>query len=583
MATRKPIPLQDRLLSNSPDPIKSSILRESGMGWASSAAGPLPPSSSPGSITSPLRIAKRDSPVLQRGVNVARRSSSSFKHVRNNNLVTKSPFKTQTSTPSIPSRPVSVIFPTRRVSGEKRPRPSSMYEDTENENDRPFSLKRDRKQSKTFQGLLEKEPVTKSPFKQLERVSSMDEVPSSPPLTPRISLSSTGATSIPSITSRLTPVNDDPPTSAATPSPGRSSLVSRRLHGPRLSGGGKRERRKTVTFDERCDVVEFDRETSEEEYWDESDDETRYGEAYQETEESDPFFRGEQAIDDTPQPEPGPQLAPDVSMEEDSYESVSLSDTDRNPVATTLLDPDTSITGLVEEMFFSSNAALVDAELLGSKTPPHVSDIPTDLEAVDGVPFGRTHHAERLLQHHQQDSPQRSQPPPHFSPHASPHPPQAPTDQSPRGENYDASHQYTHGLLTHASPHEPSTTPPHVISEPAQSTPSLARPTHIERLLKAQEEEEEETEETETDARQLPMSPSPMKSAGILTTHSEGSIPKYKWPRGELTISLFTFACLVFQVPNIPSVVHLLSGQTRLNLRNTTALVTIQWIPATFL
>jgi hypothetical protein len=43
-----------------------------------------------------------------------------------------------------------------------------------------------------------------------------------------------------------------------SPSPGRSSLVSKRLHGPRPSGGGRRERRKTVGFDERCDVVEFD-------------------------------------------------------------------------------------------------------------------------------------------------------------------------------------------------------------------------------------------------------------------------------------------------------------------------------------
>ncbi|KAF9452728.1 hypothetical protein P691DRAFT_721123 [Macrolepiota fuliginosa MF-IS2] len=528
MATHKPSPLRDRLLSNSPDPIKSSILRESGMGWTSSATGSAPSSSS--SITSPLRIAKRDSPVLQRGVNVARRSSSSFKHVRNNNLVSKSPFKTQTSASSTPPRPTSVVFP-RRVSGEKRPRPSSLHEEVENENDRPFSLKRDRKQSKTFQGLLEKEPVTKSPFKQLERVTSMDEVVTPTPPVSKIPLP-INTTPTSTITSRLTPVHNDSPASAGTgPSPGRSSLISRRLHGPRLSGGGRRERRKTVTFDERCDVVEFDRETSEEEGWEESDDDARYGEPYQDAEEGDPFFRAEHTANEISQSEPQHQLAPDVSMEEeDSYESVQLSDTDGHTPTTTLLDPDTSITGLVEEIFFSSNATL-NTDSLGSTTPPRVSDIPTDLETEDGVPFGRSHHAERLLQHHQQPSPQRNQAPPHFSPHASPHTPQILAQQS-QAEIHDVPYPYNLGLPTHPSPHGPPATPPRPSLGIAQSTPPLGRSTHPEDVSKTQEEDKDETKEIEANAEKLPTSPSPIKVTSTFTTRGEGLIPKFKWPRG---------------------------------------------------
>lgn len=57
------------------------------------------------------------------------------------------------------------------------------------------------------------------------------------------------------------------PCTANSPSP-RSNLVSKRFHGPRSPaaspssepGSTKRQRRKTVTFDERCDVLEFDQD-----------------------------------------------------------------------------------------------------------------------------------------------------------------------------------------------------------------------------------------------------------------------------------------------------------------------------------
>ena len=66
-------------------------------------------------------------------------------------------------------------------------------------------------------------------------------------------------------------------------------------------------------------------------------------------------------------------------------------------------------------MFFSSNAAnfVSDTSLLSNiGTPPHHLDAPTDLETEDGIPFGRSHHVERFLQHHENGLPQQS---PHCS------------------------------------------------------------------------------------------------------------------------------------------------------------------------
>ena len=149
-------PLRERLHSNSPEP---------------DLARP----------TTPLRINKHASPSPRHGlsprqsstqVQVARRTSNSFKHVRENNLVTKSPFRTL-----IPQA-LAAASP-RRVSGEKRPRPDSMH--AQAENDKPLGFKR--RQSKGFQGLLQKEPVTKSPFRRssdLTSSSSSDPPPPAP-------------------------------------------------------------------------------------------------------------------------------------------------------------------------------------------------------------------------------------------------------------------------------------------------------------------------------------------------------------------------------------------------------------------
>jgi hypothetical protein len=199
------------------------------MGWNSQSSGSL---SSSSSGESPLHILKRHSPGRPRGPAIAHRSSSSYKHIHDNNVVLKSLFEFQIPTLSTPSNrlvPIPITFPTslptQQVSAEKRPRPSSLYEQTENENERPFALKREHRQSKGFQNLIEKDPVT---FK-LRQPTSSNTRPSSSliplPLT-RIPLASYA----PSATSIQPPasLSAHPP-----PSPGRSSLVSKRLHGPR--------------------------------------------------------------------------------------------------------------------------------------------------------------------------------------------------------------------------------------------------------------------------------------------------------------------------------------------------------------
>jgi len=136
-----------------------------------------------------------------------------------------------------------------------------MHEQAETENDRPFAYKRERRQSTGYEGLIVKEPVTRSPFRLTgSRSGSGTGIdPPLPPLPPKdIQIPSTSA--------------KNQRERQGSPSPGRSSLVSKRLHGPRLSGGegggGRRQRRKTVPFNEQCDVVEFDVEDDDDEYRD---------------------------------------------------------------------------------------------------------------------------------------------------------------------------------------------------------------------------------------------------------------------------------------------------------------------------
>ena len=403
-------PLRDRLQSNSSDTNNE---------WQSPT-------------TTPLRIAKRDSP---RGVQLARRQSSSYNHLRNHNLVSKSPFRSQIPTSA---KPLAVVVPIRRVSGEKRARPSSMHEQAENEH--PLGFKR--RQSKAFQGLLDREPVTKSPFRR----TPGDEVHQEPPLTtmPQRKL----RRKAPEYADDESLPPPPPPKANLTPqsspsrpavSPGRPSLVSRRLHGPRDAGGiyGRRTRRKTVTFDETCDVVEYDVD----------DDEI-----------DDNAFDWVTDDDDEEHRPDGPRLQ-DTNPDE-SYDSSHTAED--------------SITGLVDSM-------LQDAV---PHTPPRENKaLPDDLETEDGIPYGRTHHAERAASARQDslEEPSKELPIP-----------------DPR-ENFTT------------PPHSLPGTPVNSVS-PGSHMP-LGRSTHSERQKAHKEEDAAGIEE---DVQMLPPSPSPVKRTGIL-------------------------------------------------------------------
>ena len=465
------------------------------MGWAST-----PPESqdSPnnGSITSPLRIAKRESPHSS-GPQVARRTSSSYRHVRNNNLVTKSPFKSQIPAPSTPSRPSSVAFPqARRVSGEKRPRPVSIYEQTETENKRPFALKRERRQSKGFQGLLEKEPVSKSPFR-LQQSGASSQTP--PPIP------STSQSPDPGFIPR-----DHTPSPGAGRSPAKSSLVSRRLHGPRVSGIGRRERSR-VTFNERCDVMEFAPDEDEDDFV--SGEDEMSGDESDRQDDDDPFFRGDDS-----------SHSADAPFEDASYDSTHLSDTDAETPASTLLhlDPDMSITGLVDEMFASNSAA---REPLRYSTPPRTIDIPPDLEMENGVPLGRSHHVERNLQHHQQPYHSPHPVPPFFSQSRS-------LDQSrsrsPSVLNGPDNYLFNTSASPRASPLSRPITP-RESSVNGTSTPPPSRTTQVEHPQIAHEDDTMGDIDVDNDLASLPLSPSPMKppSFGMAGSDTDILIQSY--------------------------------------------------------
>ncbi|KAF8551975.1 hypothetical protein OG21DRAFT_1486564 [Imleria badia] len=453
--------LRDRLLSKSSDPVQSSIIRDSAKGWGKS--------SSPGSNsgTTPLRIAKREGkPPFP---SVARRSSSSYKHVRNNNLVSKSPFKTQTATPSRPSTSTpsssdssSPQQGTRRVSGEKRPRPDSMHEQAENE--RPLAFKRERRQSKAYQGLVEKEPVTKSPFKRV--VSAEEDQP--PPVPPKAAFTPAPAPPL----APPSPPPSAPPSRPITPS--RSSLVSKRLHGPRAADqpslDGRRQRRKTVTFDERCDVLEFDRD----------DDD-----------EDNPFFSSDE--DDYGEPERHEEVAPPHSPGRDNFVDVDGAE-QRSFETVQLGDADQSITGIVENMLQSSSLPGLGLP----STPSRHPSLPADIETEGGVPYGRNHHSERARRRASVSSPAMSAPdfPFHDSDYAVQDSPSTP----PR--TTESSMDISSGLDV-----------------------PLGRSTHVERAR-----QDHQVDEVEADVNMMPPSPSPAKKPA----RNEHSNRDFLVPRFEL-------------------------------------------------
>ncbi|KAF8870035.1 hypothetical protein BD779DRAFT_623427 [Infundibulicybe gibba] len=117
-----------------------------------------------------------------------------------------------------------------------------------------------------------------------------------------------------------------------------------------------------VPFNDRCDVVEFDREESESDL-DDGADEGDYGDH----QDPDPLFQQRNSPS---------QENEDNMTEESSYRSIQLSNIGNNASPLMNVNPDTSMTGLVEEMIFASNPARPDS---GMATPPRQYDIPTDL------------------------------------------------------------------------------------------------------------------------------------------------------------------------------------------------------------
>ncbi|KAI0056363.1 hypothetical protein BV25DRAFT_1832375 [Artomyces pyxidatus] len=393
-------PLRDRPLSNSPDPE-----------WP-----PRP--------TTPLRIAKRDTPQRQHASQMSRRTSNTYSKLTSSSLVSQSPFRSQLPAPAKPSTTEKTLTP-RKLSGEKRPRPSSMHAQAENE--KPLGFKR--RQSKAFQGLIEREPVTKSPFRH---PSEPAEDPFPPPPPPKIK-----------------PITHLPtPTSSS--SPARSSLVSKRLHGPRTIGRElpTRERRKTVTFDELCDVVTFERDES--------------------SIEEDPFTSDE---------EYGEQV---------EFDEVG--------------EANDSITGLVDSMLEDTRGT---SDL---HTPPPDGSFPLGADAEDGIPYGRTHHADRLSAAHRA--------------HPSP-------------ESFAAEF----GTRITTPPQDDDSHSPVAVSTPPRNRASLAgviatspgshmplgRSTHSERVRA-----EHKPNEFEEDVKMLPPSPSPAKVTKCTGNgNSESLVPRF--------------------------------------------------------
>lgn len=345
----------------------------------------------------------------------------------------------------------------RRVSGEKRPRPLSMHDQAENEHPTGFK----RRQSKGLQGLFQKEPVTNSPFRRVPEPGDSPPPPAVPPKDPTVSNSS----------------------------PTRPSLVTKRFHGPRTVGfnfpGSKRHRRKTVTFDERCDVLEFDRDEHEmdEEAVEEDD---QYMTDYEQEAEGD--------YEDDQQPGQEQQL-----LEEEEEEDV-----DQVHMA------NDSITGLVNSMLQDTQGDEMP------HTPTHENSLPHDLELQDGVPIGRTHHAERRAAYHEEnyhheDDGEDLEPP-------------------ERSYIYDS---------TSASPATPNRSRPTTPASARGSSPRvqapLGRTTHSERAIAGHRDE------LEDDVQMLPGSPSPSKAIyKSESIYRDGLIPAFslqvKGERGMLLL-----------------------------------------------
>ena len=314
------------------------------------------------------------------------------------------------------------------------------------ENEHPMGFKR--RQSKGLQGLYQKEPVTKSPFR---RTPDRETTPE--------------------------PVLQPPPTidRQSTASPTRPSLVTKRFHGPRMVGfnpsAAKRARRKTVTFDERCDVVEFDREEHE-----------------LEDEEEEGYHTPRDEGDDGPDGQVDVDLenGPDHDIDHESMEQEFGGNNGED-----------SIAGLMDSLIHDNQLGDVPC------TPPHDSNFPDDLETEDGVPLGRTHHADRQAAYH---------------------------ERLAREEHLDLDMPPPERSYIWSSASSSPATSPVIRLPPSTVSPGSGLPlgwiTHSERSVTSHRRDE-----VDKDVQMFPPSPSPSKvSSKIEGRYQEGLIPSFDLP-----------------------------------------------------
>lgn len=550
------------------DTMKDTILRESTAGWSNS-------------IT-PLRIAKRDTtpgstvtglsptPNGPRVV-VARRSSNSYKHVFNNNLVSKSPFKSQIPTPAGGTRnsPRNIVVPSprgaRKVSGEKRPRPDSLVQQAEMENiQRVKELGFKRRQSKGFQGLVEKEPVSKSPFRRIVSPDNIQPISIELPTkhydrndikeedtTDTTSVDTTDFDSftgkndvfstikpvhspIRPITPSSQPSQSLPFTPSSSPdkrpypsvqqaSPTRSSLVQRpRLLGPRsrsFSNSPADTPRKTVTFNDGVDVVEFDRASHEDRVF-ETDDEDVYGPPDGQHDDDSSFDSNGSYNNATPT-----HQSPNNSRE---LTRPTVMDIFGHSVTA-----DDSISGLVDSMLQEASAFGGDRE---PTTPEsHQYSFALDADLVNGgnengVPHGRIHHSEFARMQHQQGlSIEQPRIPGAFDEEL--------LEEEPSFSSISLSTppRQSHPL---PPPHSEGRTPLPVLppdTELAEDGMPLGRTHHAERARAAHQKDELERE-AEKSIDMIPPSPSPMRKKA--SEHGERSqeLPDPMLPKFDLGI-----------------------------------------------
>ncbi|KAF7800104.1 hypothetical protein EIP86_011348 [Pleurotus ostreatoroseus] len=541
-----------------------------------SSATPLrdrPQAADPWQPTTPLRISKRaDSPVSQQPPPAVRppldrRSSGSYTALKDRKVVSKSPFlvKLSSSIP-VPSRPSANASP-RKVSGEKRQRTQSMNNQAENEH--PLGFKR--RQSRGFQGLLSKEPVTKSPFRKPPPAEDIEDMSSALP-TPTPTDEEDGADDEnifqpPPTKELFADANGRlSPSPHRTSSPARSSLVSRRLHGPRTPSRGsesdrdaKAERRKTVTFDETCDVMEYDVEDEDSGVLTEGAEPFSWVRDNEEEEEEDSFElranlnaqlnrnMSSEEINMLDEHDTHPEHDDDAPTQDDSdlvhHEHHDDDEDERRDQFEELpprgrtptirkkssfdlsieglhINADDSITGLVNSMLEDARPHTPPATQTATAAQHTPIPLPFDAETEGGVPLGRTHHSERAREAHRVHSALFHE------------------DDAQHARDEDEEPVLPPFIATASISTIPST-PPKRGSLDAALSPGpqvpLGRSTHSERRQARREAELEREREEDEEMNMLPPSPSPAKAKrdarererGALDM--EGVMPKFEF------------------------------------------------------